>query len=1102
MPPTLADLVARWTGVQAAERANYQIYLTELCQALGVEPPRPAGSGYQFEFPVNVVTRDGAESTNFVDLYKKDHFALEAKDHEAGRSTDLLLRRAFGQVRGYVGHLPHERPPYLLVMDVGQTLLLWDRWSGDYGGFPAGRRIDLTRIHQNEADQALLRDIWTNPSERDPRSKAVAVTKEIAVQLADLAGELEAHGYEQERVARFLMRCVFTMFAEDVGLLPGEPFRRIIEEVGLTDPAEFVTNAEALWQAMDRGERFLLRRLLRFNGHFFQEAEALPLTRPALAFLLEASRADWQHVEPSIFGTLLTRALDPVERHRMGAEFTPREFVERVVRPTVYDPLRERWSAVLSEVVQLRESGRPRDLRTAEQRLRDFHGYLRGLRILDPACGSGNFLYVTMHLIKRIELEVLRELAALTGAHEFRIEEVGPWQFHGIEVNAWAREIAELTLWIGFHQFWREHHDVQPPEPILRDTGTLEARDAVLAWDEKVEDLSRSRPDPTPRIVHPVTGRRVPDPEARLLYYEYRGARPAEWPQADFIVGNPPYMGTKRMREAFGHGYVEALRATYREVPHSADYVMYWWYRAAREVADGRTIRAGLITTNSIRMAQNRVLVERAATMGAGVVWAIADHPWVADTDSAAVRVAMTVVGRESRGTTLVEVDDTGAVLREFLATHVNSDLSADLDVAGTAIVPLQEGIGLSSFGFMIAGAGFILDPAEAHSLMPADAEHQKIIRPYRNGRDLTQRPRGVFLIDFGLREEEEARTFPVLYDLVRSRVKPERDANNRAAMRRNWWRFGEPRKTLRAALDGLSRYIATVETSKHRFFTFLDASIAPDHKLICIGTDDAFHLGVLSSGIHVAWALATGGRLEDRPVYNKTLCFDSFPFPEATPELRAQIAELAEQLDQHRKDAIARDQRVTMTGMYNVVEKLRSSTPLIPGERSTHELAACGVLRDLHDDLNLLVAEAYGWPWPLAREEILERLVVLHDKRAEEEAAGEVRWLRPDYQVPRYGRELAAVPTELGLVTESEQGATAPIPWPSAVVDQITALKDLLTRHSLTLDEAVSRFSGARSDVVQRQLDFLVSMGEMTKDAAGHYGVPALTETLSTVPA
>ncbi|MGI9183158.1 MAG: type IIL restriction-modification enzyme MmeI [Longimicrobiaceae bacterium] len=421
----LRELTTRWATARPGERANAQSYVIGLCQALGVEPPRPAGSGYEFEYPIRVVSRDGTETTNFIDLYKAHHFALEAKDEAEGKSNDLLLRKAFGQLRGYVGHLPHERPPYLLVLDVGRTLLVWDRWNGDYGGFNAARRIDLRTLADRPEDAELLRDIWTDPAARDPRSRAIVVTREIAGRLGQLAVELEREGYEYERVARFIMRCVFTMFAEDVGLLPGEPFRRLLDEAALEDPREFVPLAAELWRAMDWGERFLLKKLLRFNGHFFRDAEALPLSRNALSFLLSAAEADWQHVEPTIFGTLLTRALDPVKRHRLGAEYTPREFVERLVRPTVEQPLRERWTAVQAEVLQLRESGRPKDRKEAEQRLRDFHEWLRSLRFLDPACGSGNFLYVTMHLVKRIELEVIRALEELTGAGGTRLASIG-----------------------------------------------------------------------------------------------------------------------------------------------------------------------------------------------------------------------------------------------------------------------------------------------------------------------------------------------------------------------------------------------------------------------------------------------------------------------------------------------------------------------------------------------------------------------------------------------------------------------------------------------------------------------------------------------------
>jgi hypothetical protein len=598
MPDTaeaLARLTERWAGAASRERANYQLYLGDLCDALGVERPRPAGSGYEFEFPVKVIERNGAESSNFVDLFKRDHFVLEAKDGAIGRPDDVLLRKAYGQARSYVTHLPGKTPPYVLVLDVAKTMIVWDRWAGAFGGFAAGKRIDLPTLGARPADVALLQDIWRQPDARDPRAKSQAVTEVIAEKLARLAASLEGRGHGQEAVSRFLMRCVFTMFAEDVRLLHDEPFRRLVDEVALPSPGEFVAAAEDLWRAMDRGERFGFRKLLRFNGHFFKDATALALTKEDLTTLSEAARADWSDVQPAIFGTLLTRALDPAERHRLGAEYTPPEFIERVVRPAVEEPLRERWTAVQTEVLQLREaaaSGKGKKAtdarKAAEQRLREFHDWLRSLRFLDPACGSGNFLYVTLQMVKRIEVEVLNELADVTGSRELRFQEVDPSQFHGIEVKPWAREIAELTLWIGFHQFWRKTHgDVQPEEPILRDTGTLENRDAVLASDGERHDAKRDRQDPTPRIKHPVTGELVPDPKRKLEYREVVNPREAEWPRADFIIGNPPFMGEKRQRDALGDGYVDALRAAYPALSDNADLVMYWWHKAAQRVAGG-----------------------------------------------------------------------------------------------------------------------------------------------------------------------------------------------------------------------------------------------------------------------------------------------------------------------------------------------------------------------------------------------------------------------------------------------------------------------------------------------------------------------------------
>ena len=1088
-PVALRELAERWAHAEPAERANFQSYLKELCGALGVEPPRPAGTGYQFEFPVTVVARDSSEATNFIDCYKAGHFALEAKDEKPGRSSDMSLRKAFGDARTKVGYVPDERPPYILVLDVAKTIITWDRWNGDYGGFNAGRWIDLTRLADNEANVALLRDIFEDPAARDPRAKAAAVTKEVATHLANLAAALEEQGLEQERVARFIMRCIFTMFAEDIGLLRDEPFRTVFGRAA-GDPTVFTRYAGELWAAMDAGEDFLLRKLLRFNGHFFKDHEALPISRDALLILQMAADADWQHVEPSIFGTLLTRALDPAERHRLGAQFTPREFVERVVRPTVEVPIRERWIAVQAEALQLREAGRAKQ---AETVLRRFHDWLKALTFLDPACGSGNFLYVTMHLVKRIELEVIRTLEEVTGKHEIRLAEVEPRQFHGIEVKPWAREIAELTLWIGFHQFWKEHHGVQPPEPILQDTKTLVCHDAVLAWDEIREDPGRARLDPTPRIKDPVSGRLVPDPRATLAYLEPVNPRQPPWPKADFIVGNPPYLGKQKKRKELGDGYVDALQHTYPDLPPAADYVMCWLARAASLVASGDCVRAGLITTNSIRQKQNRGVIEDAASAGAQVVWAIPDHPWVDEKGGAAVRVAMTVIARACPEAILVTVDEAGMVT-ERRGPHLNSDLTLGVDVARAGSEPLVANEGLATVGFKFYGDGFVLDEAEARERLALDPRHRAIIRPFRNGRDLTDRPRGSWLIDFGTRSMAEAAAFPVLLDIVRTRVKPERDANPNEDIRTRWWQLGHNRLVLRDAVADLPRLIVTPETSKHRFFQFLPVEVAPEGSLFCIASADAVVLGVLMSAIHVTWAVRAAGAMGkgNDPRYNKA-GFDAFPFPEPPAALRAKIGAVAERLDAHRNAGLARDERVTTTGMYNVVEKLRSKAELTTEEREIHTLAACGVLKDLHDELDALVAEAYGWDWPLAKDTILDRLVSLHDQRLREEEAGLVRWLRPEYQVPRHGTLPEAPEPALGLPeTRVAERPTALPPWPRTVVDQITAIKELLVTQPLSPDEIASRFVGGKAELVRRHLEILEVMGEVAREPAGRYQITA----------
>jgi hypothetical protein len=476
------------------------------------------------------------------------------------------------------------------------------------------------------------------------------------------------------------------------------------------------------------------------------------------------------------------------------------------------------------------------------------------------------------------------------------------------------------------------------------------------------------------------------------------------------------------------------------------------------------------------------------------LVFAIPDHPWVDSADGAAVRIAMTVAGpgRDLPGVlATVTREDTGAgegydvTLAEARGV-IHADLTTGADV--TAAKPLRANGELSCPGMKLHGAGFIVTPEEAAQLglgrIPGLEQH---IRPYRHGRDLTATPREAMVIDlFGLSADEVRERFPEVYQWVAERVKPEREARRGTTKDADqyadlWWVFGKPRNTFRPALVGLRRYIATVETSKHRFFVFLDASILPDNMLVNIASDDAWVLGVLSSRVHVTWALAAGGTLEDRPRYNKTVCFEPFPFPAATEEQRARIRDLGERLDAHRKARQALHSELTLTGMYNVLGKLRAGEPLTAKEKTIHEQGLVTVLRELHDELDRVVLDAYGWPHDLDEQGILQRLVDLNAARAAEEASGLVRWLRPEYQNPGGASAQAG---DLGLVVPAESATpgTAPAkrPWPKAMAERIQALREVLSAESapLTPADLAARFSRANAADLGELLDTLVLLG------------------------
>ena len=1160
----VAAFIGRWQGVTASELATAQSFVMDFCELLGVAKPHPPpDQDYMFERPVTFAHGDGSTSPGRIDCYRRDHFVLEAKKLKAGAHTkgfDDGLLRARSQGEAYARALPATdgRPPFVLVVDVGTVIEVYAEFSrsgGTYIPFPDPRshRIALADLARPEILERLRR-IWTDPESLNPARISAQVTREVSERLALLARSLEEDGHVPQHVAAYLTRCLFSMFAEDVALLPQGAFLGLLQ-THRQNPAALQQMLRILWADMDVGgfSAALVKPVLKFNGKLFKGAGvdgySLLLKSAQIDQLILAAQANWREVEPAIFGTLLERALDPKERHALGAHYTPRAYVERLVLPTIMEPLRVEWvnaqaAALLLAHEAAELEANPPTVKTkkdfpaldrhnasvrakwkeARQQVRDFHHRLCTLRVLDPACGSANFLYVTLEHLKRLEGEVLNQLSALgdtQDALDLGRETVTLQQLRGIELNERAAALAELVLWIGFLQWHiRSFGNSSVAEPVVHDYGNIEHRDAVLDYDsvEPMTDESGAmvmRWDGVTTKTHPATGQQVPDDTAQVMQWNYVNPRQAQWPVADFIIGNPPYIGAGAMRGTLGEGYVYALRGAWPKVPESADFVMYWWHRSAELVSSGQAERFGLITTNSLRQTFNRRVVQSALTDGLSLVFAVPDHPWVDSANGAAVRIAMTVAGAVQGDGKLLTVTselpgEYGEVQVEMAHSLglIHADLRIGANVAATRV--MRANIGLSNRGVQLFGAGFIVTPVEATELglgtVPGLEKH---IRQYRNGRDLTGTPRGVMVIDmFGLGVDDVRSKFTAVYQWLLERVKPERDQNNREGRRRNWWLFGETNPKLRRQLKGLPRYIATVETAKHRTFQFLNNSILPDNMLVAIASSDAFHLGVLSSAVHVQWALAAGGRLGvgNDPRYNKSRCFEPFPFPSEdtglAPELAERIRSLAEQLDAHRKARQAAHSTVTITGMYNVLEKLRSGEALTAAERNLNENALVSVLQSLHDELDAAVLAAYGWgdlSLPTDTETLLFRLVELNTKRTTEEAAGTVRWLRPDFQCAVGQGEQTAI--EGGSETDGDSEDSAPTPakaaippkpWPTGLAEQIKAVADALTDAGtgLDLDGLAARFSsrGRWRERLPTILDALAALGRARQQGDGRW--------------
>jgi hypothetical protein len=999
---TAQEFIEKWgpggANFAMTEKAGAQQHFLELCTLLGVDSPNDA-EHYTFEKG----TLKLGEARGFADVFKRGAFAWENK----GPNADL--KGALKQLKMYASAL--DNPPLLVVSD---RLVI--EVHTQFTGTPTEVHRFTLKDLADPARVSVLRKVWLQPEAFKPKRTSRDITEAAAKAFADVANRMRDERKESpERVAHFLTQCVFCFFAEDVELLPEKLFDQLVNKFGT--PERLKPKLAELFEQMRDGGSFGLADIPYFNGGLFRTIDIPNLTPMDVAALRSASALNWSAIDVAIVGTLFERGLDPDKRSYLGAHYTDPSTIMRIVTPVVVRPLEAEWEAVkkkLATASKTRKDGRDPPTKSAKNIFIAWLQRLEKYRVLDPACGSGNFLYLALKALKDLEHRSYTEALPFGIQREVTMV-TGPHNVTGIEINDYAAELARISIWIGEIQWNLAHGLEQEKNPVLKELNHIENKDAILTT-----------------FPQPPSGEN--DDEGEVL----EGIRTGElaatcvwWPKADAIIGNPPFLGGSKKRRELGDDYFDALNLIYaRKVPGAADLVCYWFEKARDIVwANERPVHVGLVATNSIRGGANRKVLD-AIVDEAEIYEAWSDEPWI--NDGAAVRVSLICFA----GKKLV-LQMGARSLNGVPAAQISADLTADSGSGAnnlTIAKTLDENESASYQGAS-KKAKFEIQAVDARRWLelpnPNGKSNAEVLKPWANGFELSRRPQDQWIIDFGIQlSEADSALFEAPFRYLTQVVKPEREKNNREAYRKFWWRFAEPRPGLRKALTPLMRYIGTIAHSKFRFFVWLPITTSPDQALITVTRADDTTFGILHSRFHELWSLRLGTSLEDRPRYTPTTCFETFPFPagltprdtahqrtEALPDgalipaeisseklkhCAAGIASAASHLNELRErwlnppEWTVRVPEVIPLGMETSPYPDRILPKPNLDEKSLAELkkrtltnlynARPAWLDNAHKALDAAVATAYGWAdytSAMTDDEILSRLLALNLARA-----------------------------------------------------------------------------------------------------------------------
>ncbi len=966
------QFIAKWKAAELKERAACQEHFLDLCAVLGEPTPAtadPSGSWFTFEKGVSKDT--GGQG--FADVWRRDRFGWEYK----GKRKNLA--DAYRQLCQYRESLLN--PPLLVVCDLNRFEL--------HTNFPNTAKevhaFDLDGL-ADPLNVAKLKAAFTDPDKLKPGRTQKQVTEDVAKTFAAVADGMRARGIPAHDAGHFLMKLMFCMFAEDIELLPKELFLKTLRNTK-ADPAKLAKLLGSLFEAMaEKGGTFGADEIPWVNGGLFKDAEVLELTPDEIRHLEAAAALDWSAVEPSIFGTLFERILNPEKRSQLGAHYTGTADILTLLEPVLMAPLRAEWEGVKkdAEALYAKAKGTPRTSAPKRRakvnakpaklnawdrfdyRVEEFLARLESVTVLDPACGSGNFLYVALRLLLDLEKEVMTYLTSRTGQPVF--PSVRPTQLRGIELNPYAQELASVVIWIGYLQWMKANGFLPPSDPVLDAMDNIQNRDAVL-------DLS----DPA-------------------------NPKEPDWPDAEFIVGNPPFLGNKSMRSKLPDGYAVALWDIYADrLPAMSDLTMYWFEKARAMIEAGRVKRAGFLASSTVKQAGGRRALERICETGR-IFFGVSDQDWVLD--GASVRILM--AGFEGKSGTAPPVLDGKPV------DGINADMTGG--AKGAEPKALAENAKRAFMGTTKVGA-FDIELPDAVKMLREPNPHGKpnsdVLRPWANGSDIVRNPAHKWIIDFGAdRVESDGSLYAAPFGHLVTHVKAERQGNGRATYRIRWWIHGEARPAFRTAVANFARYIGTARVAKHRVFVWLDTVVLPDSKVIAVAFDEDFHFGVLHSRVHEKWTLDRCGwhGIGNDATYNPNTCFLTFPFPEPTAAQREAIAAAAKTLDDLRNNwlnppewvrqevlefpgsadgpwkrfVVDTNERGIGTVRYpRLVAKAEHAAELKKRTLTALYNARPAWLDNAHKKLDEVVLAAYGWPADVSDDALLANLLALNLSRA-----------------------------------------------------------------------------------------------------------------------